>query len=178
MTTLARKPSRPTRPKDDVLALIAEALVAKIPALNPGMQQEITSALHELLDGRDESARKARIGIQNHLIQVAENMLNNGSADVEPCEKMLTTEQAAELMDCSRPYVAMLIDNKKLAGATTTAGGHRRVPASSVRAWIKSREPKSKGADYRAAGIDAGMYDIPEQDYVDVVKHSRKSNGS
>lgn len=178
MTTLARKPSKPTRSKDDVLALIAEALVAKIPALNPGMQKEIASALHELLDGRDERARKARIGMQHHLIQVAEDLLSSGGAGAEQSEKMLTTEQAAEWMDCSRPYVAMLIDNKKLAGATTTTGGHRRVPASSVRAWMKSRESQSKDADYRAAGIDAGMYDVPEQAYVDAVKGDRESDGS
>lgn len=104
------------------------------------MQQAIASALHELLDGRDERARQARIGMQHHLIQVAEDLLSNGGAGTGQSEKMLTTEQAAELMGCSRPYVVMLIDNNKLTGAMTTAGGHRRVPASSVRAWINSRE--------------------------------------
>jgi excisionase family DNA binding protein len=178
MTTLSPKLSKSPRRKDDVLALIAEALVAKVPALNPSMQQDIASTLHDLLDGRDEQARTTRIGIQYHLIQVAEDLLSNGGTGAEQSEKMLTTEQAAELMACSRPYVAMLIDDKKLAGATTTAGGHRRVPASSVRAWIKSRESQSKDADYKAAGVDAGMYDIPEQTYLSEVKSARKSDGS
>jgi excisionase family DNA binding protein len=126
---------------------------------------KIAAALHDLLDGRDELSRLARISMQHHLIQVAEDLLqNNVSA---PIDRMLTTEQAASLMHCSRPYVAMLVDNKKLAGATITEGGHRRVPESSVRAWIKNKE-QSTDANYRAAGVEAGMYDIPERAYVDL----------
>lgn len=83
-------------------------------------------------------------------------------------ETLLTTEAAAELMQCSRPYVAMLIDNKKLAGASVTAGGHRRVPESSVRAWIKEREAATKQSDYRAAAAETGMYAVPEVAFVDV----------
>ena len=55
-------------------------------------------------------------------------------------EVMLTVEAAAELMRCSRPYVAMLIDNMKFAGTSVIEGGQRLVPESSVRAWIKERE--------------------------------------
>ena len=176
MTIHPGKPRKSNRPDGDVLARLAEGLVAKLPALHSGMQKEIASALHELLDGRDEQARIARVGIQHHLIQVAENLLCSDDVQVE--DKMLTTEQAAELMGCSRPYVAMLIDNSKLAGATTTVGGHRRVPVSSVRAWIKRRTNLSKHADYRAAALDAGMYDIPEQVYVEAGKSKRKSRAA
>ena len=61
----------------------------------------------------------------------------------------------------------MLIDNKRMAGAATTADGHRRDPESSVCAWIKNREEKSKVANYRAAA-KAGIFDSPEQVYVEV----------
>jgi excisionase family DNA binding protein len=166
MATLARRLSRTKETSVDVLALIAEGLVAKIPALKVEMQAEIAAALHDLLDGCDELSRLARVGMQHHLIQVAEDLLQNTESKV--IDKMLTTEQAATLMHCSRPYVAMLVDNKKLAGATITEGGHRRVPESSVRAWIKSKEEQAAGVDYRAAGVEAGMYEIPEQTYVDV----------
>jgi excisionase family DNA binding protein len=165
MATLVRRPSRGKETSIDVLALIAEGLVAKIPALKVEMQAEIAAALHDLLDGRDELSRLARVSMQHHLIQVAEDLFQNN--EFSAMDKMLTTEQAATLMHCSRPYVAMLVDNKKLTGATMTEGGHRRVPESSVRAWIKSKE-QSTEADYRAAGAEAGMYDIPERDYVDV----------
>lgn len=82
-------------------------------------------------------------------------------------EAVLTIEAAAELMQCSLPFVAMLIDHGKLAGASLTEGGQRRVPESSVRAWIKEHETKAAQADYRAAAAETGMYCIPEQECID-----------
>jgi excisionase family DNA binding protein len=148
----------------DALATIAEGLVSRVPDLAPAMTENITNALHELLGGQDASSRNMRISVQHYLIEVAEYQ---GPGSGKPrAETMLTTEEAAELMQCSRPYVAMLIDNKKLAGASVTEGGHRRVPESSVRAWIVEREAKAKQADYRAAAAEAEMYSIPEKVFV------------
>lgn len=149
----------------DALAGIAQGLVSKLPTLAPGTTKDITQALHDLLDGQDELSRKMRIGMQHYLIEVAE--LQGRSPRSLGVETLLTTETAAEMMQCSRPYVAMLIDNKKLAGASVTEGGHRRVPESSVRAWIKEREAKAAQSDYRAAAAETGMYAIPEQEFVE-----------
>jgi len=80
-------------------------------------------------------------------------------------DRMLSTEQAAQIIGRSRPYVAMLIDSGKLLGAQTTAGGHRRVPESSVKAWMAHNPPDSeatKKAHYRRAGIQTGLYNLPE----------------
>jgi excisionase family DNA binding protein len=74
---------------------------------------------------------------------------------------MLSTVEAAEIMACSRPYVAMLIDSGKLAGATKTSGGHRKVSLVSVEAWLASRKP-SADKDYREAGKAAGIYGVKE----------------
>lgn len=87
-----------------------------------------------------------------------------------PGDAMLSTEAAAELMQCSRPYVAMLIDNKKLAGASVNEGGHRRVPESSVRQWIKEHEAAAKGPDYHAVAEANGMYEVPEQAFIQADK--------
>lgn len=147
----------------DMLTGIADGLVQRVPDLSPDSAKSIVQALHDLLAGRDELSRSIRIGMQHYLISVAE------SHSTEPPilgATMLTTEAAAELMQCSRPYVAMLIDNKKLAGASVTEGGHRRVPESSVRAWIKEREAQAKRSNYREAAEQNGMYDIPETAFV------------
>lgn len=155
----------------DPLAGIAEGLVSRVPNLAPETTKTIAKALHELLDGQDELSRNLRMGMQHYLIEVAEF---GAHAPRNPgTETMLTTEAAAELMQCSRPYVAMLIDNKKLAGASVTEGGHRRVPESSVRAWIKEREAKAKQSDYRAAAAEAGMYAIPEKVFVETKTRRR-----
>ena len=148
----------------DALAGIADGLVAKLPSLAHETTKNITRALHELLDGQDALSREMRVDMQHYLIEVAELQ---GMAPRSPrADAMLTTEAAAELMQCSRPYVAMLIDNKKLAGSVTE-GGHRRVPESSVRAWIKERDARASQSDYRAAAAEAGMYTVPETAFVE-----------
>jgi excisionase family DNA binding protein len=91
----------------------------------------------------------------------------------KPSEVMLTVEAAAELMRCSRPYVAMLIDNRKFAGAAVTAEGHRLVPESSVRAWIKEREAGSQEPDYHAVAEANGMYDISEAAFIRANRRGR-----
>jgi len=144
----------------DALVGIAEGLTFKVPKLKPDDAKVLLKALHEILDGQDERARNIRTGMQHYLIEASEYALRSSLG--QESEKMLTTEEAAELMQCSRPYVAMLIDNKKLSGATITEGGHRRVPEASVRIWIDQRNAKSSVANYRGAAADSGMYEIPE----------------
>ncbi len=89
---------------------------------------------------------------------------------------LLTTEQAAQLMGHSRPYVAMLIDANKLKGGSVSEVGHRRVPCSSVLAWIKKTNKKIKAGDanYRAAALEAGMYDIPEVQVVRIIAKGKR----
>lgn len=84
-------------------------------------------------------------------------------------EVMLTLEAAAELMQCNIAYLAMLVDNDQLAGAWKGDGRRRIVPESAARAWMAQRDAGAKNADFRAAGEAAGMYDIPEEVYIEVL---------
>ncbi|MFM8865881.1 MAG: excisionase family DNA-binding protein [Limnohabitans sp.] len=121
--------------------------------------------LHEVLESPDEACRQIRGELQVYLAQVILN--KDMRATPASADKMLSTEEAAQMMGRSRPYVAMLIDAGKVSGAKTTAGGHRRVPESSVKAWMRANptEPASaKG--YRQAGADTGLYNIPEAAFV------------
>jgi excisionase family DNA binding protein len=119
-------------------------------------------------DGADQASRNARLSAQLHLASVADSLM----ASLTPAhvDRMLSTVEAAEIMACSRPYVAMLIDSGKLAGATKTSGGHRKVSLASVEAWIASRRP-SPDKDYREAGKAAGIYGVEE---VVVMKAARR----
>lgn len=45
---------------------------------------------------------------------------------------MLTTQQAADLLDVSRPYVARLVDSGRFQGVQRTQAGHRRIPLAEV----------------------------------------------
>lgn len=164
MDHATKKPKNSQSSLGDAFADIALGLVSIVPDLAPESTEDITKALHELLGGHDARSRRLRTRVQHYLIEAAEYQGRIPPKD--RTEAMLTTEGAAELMQCSRPYVAMLIDNKKLAGASVTEGGHRRVPESSVRAWIMEREAKAVRSDYRAAAAEADMYSIPEKAFI------------
>ena len=161
-------------PNADPLGSIGLGLAEKL--ANLGQQSKsgmLAFALHELLDGQDETAKELRLAMQIHLARVSNGVAK--PARVEHAE-MLSTEAAAKLMGCSRPYVAMLIDAEKLPGGVKSEGGHRKVPKASVLEWI---EVASKAAacdkDYRKAAVDAGMYSTPDKDYVKASVKSRRS---
>ena len=109
------------------------------------------------------------------LLKIANNSMTQPLVKRDDTD-LLTTEQAAQLMGHSRPYVAMLIDANKLKGGSVSEVGHRRVPRSSVIAWIKKTNKKNKAGDanYRAAALEAGMYDIPELQVVRIIAKGKR----
>lgn len=153
----------------DPLGQLARGLATRLSRRVPIDPRAILRALHETLDGADEPSRRARLSAQVHLASVADDLVaGRATAHTEP---MLSTVQAAELMACSRPYVAMLVDSGQLAGASKTAGGHRKVPLSSIKTWIASHEA-SPDKDYRAAGRAAGFYGIDETVFVKAARRA------
>jgi excisionase family DNA binding protein len=167
---LTERPRTPSRKKIDPLATVADQLAAKLPELGMQAQPNLLQALHDLLDGADEAARASRTQLQIHLIKVTDHLISVQGRSPTTAQRLLSTEAAAQLMGCSRPYVAMLIDAKKLAGSSTTEGGHRRVPEASVRDWISAQQPAANKAvadsDYKSAAKDAGMYAVSDADYL------------
>lgn len=165
-TTLKRN-----RLGSDTWGTMASSLAEKLAAWGqPATSGLIERALHDLLDGQDQSSRELRVAIQIHLAIVANASVATGTATDGASQEMLSTEAAAKLMDCSRPYVAMLIDAEKLAGGVKSKGGHRKVPKSSVLQWIEATKAAKAGVagdkDYRNAAADLGMYAIPETKYM------------
>lgn len=79
-------------------------------------------------------------------------------------EAMLTVAEAARLLGCSRPRIAMMVEQGLFAG-TTLVGGAPRIPQSSVLAY-QAQTPVGS-ADYKAAAREAGLYGIPDQVYVE-----------
>jgi excisionase family DNA binding protein len=174
MTTTVKR----VRLASDPLVAMACSLAEKLEALGqPAESSLIALALHELLDGQDPVARTLRAAIQIHLAIVSNGSATETAEDVES-DEMLSTQEAAQLMECSRPYVAMLIDAEKLAGGVTSKGGHRKVPKSSVLQWIEAAKAAKDGAtgdkDDRKAAADAGMYSIPDAQYVKAAKRGSR----
>lgn len=95
------------------------------------------------------------------------------------CDVMLNTEEAAKRMHCSRAYVAMLIDAAILSGGKKSPDGQRKVPESSIQQWIEDHPARDKlsvdETDYRKAATYGGMYEIPDEIYLNAAKRNRKS---
>jgi len=175
---VTERPRALSRKKMDPLATVADQLAVRLPALGVQAQSNLLQALHDLLDGADETARASRTQLQIHLIKVADHLISAQGRQPSATQRMLSTEEAAQLMGCSRPYVAMLIDAKKLAGSVTTEGGHRRVPEVSVLDWIHSQQSANKtdaDADYKSAARDAGMYKVSDAEYLAAANKIRRS---
>jgi excisionase family DNA binding protein len=162
-------PKAPKVLEADPLGQLANGLAARLSrqaAIDP---RSILKALHETLDGADEPSRRARLSAQWHLANVADELV--AGRPPARAERMLSTVEAAALMACSRPYVAMLVDSGQLAGASKTAGGHRKVPLSSIETWLASREAPSD-KDFRAAGKAAGLYGVDEAVHVKAARRT------
>ena len=65
-----------------------------------------------------------------------------------PLSAMLSTQQAADRLMVSRPYIIKLIENNTFQGVLRTGSGHRRIPLSEVeRVQQSMREARRKALD-------------------------------
>lgn len=80
-----------------------------------------------------------------------------------PEDALLTIAQAAARLEVSRPYVSILCDAGTLGVVIVTDDGRRRIHASAVEAYLAARAKQSEGgASPRQAGVEAGLYDHPD----------------
>jgi excisionase family DNA binding protein len=65
--------------------------------------------------------------------------------------QMLTTQQAADRLNVSRPYVARLVDDGRFEGVERTQSGHRRIPVAEVeRVHQEMRSVRRAALDHMA----------------------------
>lgn len=139
---------------------------------------KLTKVLHIAIDGQTSQAGRTRAMLQLHLARVAAMEALAPGVVRADADEMISTTEAASILGCSRPHVAMLIDGGKLPGSTKSEGGHRQAPMSAVLALKIQREVAAERAaasasDYRAAGKAAGIYNIPEEAWMGTAKRGR-----
>ena len=106
-----------------------------------------------------------------HLVEIESQDAGIDIPDkLSTADDLISTAQAAGILGYSRPYVAMLIDQQKLKGATVSAGGHRRVSRAAVLDWIDKHQVAGKTVDLRTTGRKIGAYKSSEADAVRRVK--------
>ena len=95
-----------------------------------------------------------RVALQRDLsdaLQGAEVALAARSSDSAAEDEVLTTEQAAQLLGVSRPFVVRLIDSGAIA-LHQRVGNQRRVLSSAVLAWQSAERSRQAKALKQLAG--------------------------
>lgn len=112
-----------TRPSSDAAAEAAEAARSLAPLLRrkKGSSQQVTV----VADG----GREARVVVPRAafelFVRILGEMANGNAVTIVPVHAELTTQQAAELLNVSRPYMVKLLEEGKLP--FRTVGTRRRV---------------------------------------------------
>lgn len=130
--TVLDEPRAPVRPKDqelDAVRILGEIFEArrKPKLVGPsGEEVEIPGTVYAVIR------------------RVLHEMSQGNAVAVVPVHMELTTQQAADLLNVSRPHLIKLLD----AGAIpfTKVGKHRRVRFDAVMAYRKSRSQRRRGA--------------------------------
>ncbi len=155
--TLGKTPAR----RYDPLQPLADA----IGSLTGSLSGQVASALHQVLGAATAQSRSARLQLIHHLVDIESQTVGiRMQKSAAAANDLISTVQAAELLGYSRPYVAMLIDQKKLKGATVSAGGHRRVSRAAVLDWKARHQVTDKVNDLRTEGQKVGAYRSTEAD--------------
>jgi excisionase family DNA binding protein len=137
---------------------------------------QVANALHQVLEATTPASRSARLQLIRHLVDIESQSVGiEIPTSVAVANDLISTAQAAELLGYSRPYVAMLIDQNKLKGATVSAGGHRRVSRAAVLDWKAKHQIPGRATDMRTDGQKAGVYKSTEADVLRRVKALAKS---
>ncbi len=165
--TLGKTPTH----RYDPLGPLAEA----IGSMTGTLSGQVANALHQVLEATTPASRSARLQLIRHLVEIESQSVGIEMPNSAAANDLISTAQAAELLGYSRPYVAMLIDQRKLKGATVSAGGHRRVSRAAVLDWKAKHQVTGKATDLRTEGQKAGVYKSTEADVVRRVKALSKN---
>ena len=151
-------------------------LADAIGSLTGTVSDQVANALHQVLEATTPASRSARLQLIRHLVDIESQSV--GVAMPTPADAandLISTAQAAELLGYSRPYVAMLIDQNQITGATVSTGGHRRVSRAAVLDWKARQQVTGKAANLRTEGQRVGAYKSTEADALRRVKALAKN---
>ena len=95
----------------------------------------------------------------NVLRQVIYHMMRGRAIFIFPEQQELTTQEAADILNVSRPYLIKLLEENKIP--YTTVGSHRRIRLSDLMSYKKLRDAARKRALDEIARIsqESGVYD-------------------
>jgi excisionase family DNA binding protein len=109
--------------------------------------------------GEEQAVPPALLRVLRRVVRI---MAREQAVSVLPVEKELTTQQAADLLNISRPYLIQLLDRGEIPHTMT--GTHRRLMLDDVLAYKRQRDQwRREGLRALArASKEMGLYDLEE----------------
>lgn len=110
------------------------------------------------------------------LRQVVSAMERGASVSVEPIDRQLTTQQAADLLGVSRNTLVRLLDEHELPFERLGASRHRRLRLHDVLAYRerKRSDRRNRLDELTRQATEDGLYDVDAADYRAALTEARK----
>jgi excisionase family DNA binding protein len=86
------------------------------------------------------------------LMELLRHIGKGDAVTLVPVHEMLTTQQAADILNVSRPFLISLLDKRQIP--YDTVGRHRRIKAEDLFAYKRSRDQKRREALEGLAELD------------------------
>ncbi len=130
-------PKNPTLPTEEEARLAAESSRKLAAIIGHG-----TAARLRLIDGNDEIT--VPVSAIPLLADILNQMAQGNAVSLVPIGHTLTTQQAADLLNVSRPYLVKQLETGKIN--FTKVGRHRRIKYEDLLAYMEKSDELSRQA--------------------------------
>jgi excisionase family DNA binding protein len=143
----------------------AEQLDSRLPSAD---EKAIANQLRRILAAQMDGGAKLRLregrkpveisltpALSNLLMDLLRHVGRGDAVTLVPVSQMLTTQQAADILNVSRPFLIGLLDKGMIKH--TLVGRHRRVKAEDLFAYKRARDQERSEALGALAASDADL---------------------
>lgn len=116
-------------------------------------QSSGNALLRVLDDERKPTEVTLTPGLSKLLMELLRHVGRGDAVTLVPVSQMLTTQQAADILNVSRPFLITLLEKGEIA--FDTVGRHRRIKAEDLFAYKRGRDAKRGDALSNLAEMDA-----------------------